>query len=225
MSKPMPQVFSYLRVSGDAQADADKDGFPRQQAAIAAFAKKKYVIKEEFRDEGVSGTNELDDRDGLSALLQAIAGNGVRIVIVENATRLARDLMVQEAILAKFRDLGVAVLGADGMDLTVADNDPTRILIRQIMGAFAQFEKSMLVAKLRSGRIRKKKETGRCEGILPFGSNEAEATTLARMKALQEQRKPSLSLAEVAEKLNKEGCTNRSGGAWTKAMVHKLLSK
>src|SRR5436190_23203230 len=121
MSKDKTKAFSYIRVSGESQID--RDGFPRQREAITAFAKTyRYELKEEFRDEAVSGTNELDDRDGLSALLQAIAGNGVRVVIVENATRLARDLLIQESILAKFRELGVAVLGADGMDLTVADN-------------------------------------------------------------------------------------------------------
>ena len=56
-------------------------------------------------------------------------------------------------ILGQFRDLGVRVVAADsGTDLTAADEDPTRVLIRQVLGAVSQFEKSVIVAKLRAAR-------------------------------------------------------------------------
>jgi len=58
----------------------------------------------------------------------------VRLVLVERAGRLARDLLVSEVILGQFRDLGVRVVAAaGGTDLTAADEDPTRILIRQVL--------------------------------------------------------------------------------------------
>ncbi|MFI5397922.1 MAG: recombinase family protein [Candidatus Binatia bacterium] len=57
----------------------------------------------EYRDEGVSGTRDLDDREGLSDLLARIRSNGVRVVLVERADRLARDLIVGELILNQFR--------------------------------------------------------------------------------------------------------------------------
>ena len=44
------------------------------------------------------------------------------------------------------------MLTADGADLTSADGDPTRTLIRQVLGAVAQFEKSVIVLKLRAAR-------------------------------------------------------------------------
>ena len=60
---------------------------------IAKFAASAGVsVVEEFTDEGVSGTRPLADRPGLSALLARILGNGVRVVLVEKADRLARDL-------------------------------------------------------------------------------------------------------------------------------------
>jgi DNA invertase Pin-like site-specific DNA recombinase len=34
----MTKVFAYLRVSGRSQADADRDGLPRQELAIKAYA-------------------------------------------------------------------------------------------------------------------------------------------------------------------------------------------
>ena len=59
----------------------------------------------EFRDEGVSGTKDLDAREGLSDPLARIRSNGVRVVLVERADRLARDLIVGELILNQFREL------------------------------------------------------------------------------------------------------------------------
>src|SRR5262249_8964603 len=49
----------------------------------------------------------------------------------------------------------------------------TRVLIRQVLAAVAQFEKTCIVAKLRDARDRIRNKTGRCEGPLPFGQDPA----------------------------------------------------
>jgi len=48
--------------------------------------------------------------------------------------------MVSEVIVDQLAQLGARVITADGADLTNADGDPTRTLIRQVLGAVAQFE-------------------------------------------------------------------------------------
>jgi len=54
----------------------------RQRAAIAAFAKANgYVIVEEFYDV-VSGADPIAERPGFKAMLDRIAGNGVRVILV-----------------------------------------------------------------------------------------------------------------------------------------------
>src|SRR5688500_13721403 len=95
------KAFSYLRVSGKGQIDGD--GFPRQREKIERYAKKNRAeIVQEFRDEGVSGTKDAFDRPGLTELFVALKANGVRTVIVEDAHRLARDLVVSEILLREF---------------------------------------------------------------------------------------------------------------------------
>jgi len=64
-------------------------------------------------------------------------------------------------------------------------NDPTRILVQQMMGAVAQYEKSQIVLKLRGARMRKRAKEGRCEGRKPFGFYEGEGATLERIRALR----------------------------------------
>ncbi len=221
------QAVSYLRVSGKGQVDGD--GFPRQRDTIAKFAKgRKLTVVDEYLDEGVSGTTELDDRPGLAALFDRIESNGVRIVIVENASRLARDLMVQEIILAECRKLGVQVLEADGgNDLSVGSTDPTATLIRQVLGAVSQFEKSVIVLKLRAARQRVKAKAGRCEGRKPYGHQPGEAEIVQRIVELR--RKPvkgnRLSFAAIAKRLNDEAVPTRSGGQWQPSTVGQILDR
>jgi hypothetical protein len=64
-------------------------------------------------------------------------------------------------------------------------NGLTRILMRQLMGAVAQYDKSRIVLKLRGARMRKRAMEGRCEGRKPFGYYEGEAAALDRMRALR----------------------------------------
>ena len=223
----MTKGLAYLRVSGKGQVSGD--GFPRQREAIRRYAKAGGIeVVEEFRDEGVSGTKDLDHRDGLGDLMARIRANGVRLVLVERADRLARDLMVSEILLAEFRKLGVQVVAADsGTDLTVSGDDPTRKLIRQVLGAVAEFDKSVLVAKLKAARIRKRRVSGRCEGRKPFGAKPGEVETLALIRRLR--RKPRggkrLSYDAIAARLNADGVPTRTGKAWVGGTVCGILAR
>ena len=91
-----------------------------------------------------------------------MVGNGVRVVIVEDASRFARHLLTQEAGISLLVGLGVRVLTAAGDDLTDSD-DEFRAAMRQIMGVFSQLEKTRLVKKLKSPRDRKRAH-GKVEG-------------------------------------------------------------
>ena len=180
---------------------------------------------EEFSDLGVSGTKELADRPGLAALLDRLESNGVRTVIVERADGLARDLMVQEVIVGQFAKIGARILTSDGVDLTAYDDDPTRRLIRQVLGDVAEFDKRILVLKLRADRERRRARGERVEGVKPYGYFPAEQATLDRMRQLR--RKPPkgrrLSIAAVAERLNAEGHRNRAGREWSPQLIHHVL--
>jgi DNA invertase Pin-like site-specific DNA recombinase len=223
MAQRTPAV-SYLRVSGKGQVEGD--GLDRQRDAIARFAKAAGLeIRDEYRDEGVSGTKELADRPGLAALLDRIESNGVRLVVVERADRLARDLMVSEVIVDQLSRAGARVLTADGADLTASDADPTRTLIRQVLAAVSQFEKTVVVLKLRAARNRVRRRTGRCEGRKPFGSRPGENATLKRIIELR--RKPRggqrLSVAAIAGQLNRDRCPTRTGKPWRPGTVYGIL--
>lgn len=223
------KAFSYLRVSGKGQVDGD--GFERQRQAIAKRAKADgFEVVREFIDAGISGTKDMDERPALSELFAAIVSNGVRVVIIERADRLARDVMVGEILLSQFREEGAKVIDAEsGIDLTADDPDnATSTLVRQILAVVAQFEKTSIVAKLRKARARKRAETGRCEGRKPFGSLAGEDAALSRMRQLR--RKPigkdkRMSFAKIADQLNAEGIQTRSGEPWAASSVRDILNR
>jgi len=222
------KAFTYLRVSGKGQISGD--GFPRQRETVQKFAKSHQIeIAREFRDEGVSGTKDAFDRDGLTDLLVAIKANGVRTVLVERADRLARDLMVSEILLDEFRKLEVTVIEAEsGLDLTVHNQDPTRVLMRQMLAAISQWEKSCIVQKLRASRVRIRKTKGKCEGRKAFGENAGESAVVQRILAL---RGEGMTIKAIADSLNAENIPTqsklRSGivAKWHPTMIGRILSR
>jgi DNA invertase Pin-like site-specific DNA recombinase len=221
--KNIIKAFSYLRVSGKGQIDGD--GFPRQREKVTRYAKKNHHdIVQEFRDEGVSGAKDAFDREGLTDLFVAIKGNGVRTVLIERADRLARDFMISEIILSEFRKLGVKVIAVDSeRDLTVEDDEPTKKLIRQILGVISEWEKSVIVQKLRAARMRIRKSKGRCEGRKPYGATEEEREVIATMKKLRSEK---LSFVNVASRLNAEGVKPRMGQTvWHPTTIQRILAR
>ena len=160
------KAIAYLRTSSAANVGADKDSERRQRAAIAAFAKTHgYEVVDSFYDAAVSGADPVGERPGFKAMMDRIAGDGVRVIIVESPDRFARDLAVQIAGHDYLKELGVALVPTSAPDF-FAEDTPTAVLVRQVLGAIAQFEKASLVAKMKAG-ARSQARRDRREGRRP----------------------------------------------------------
>ena len=75
----------------------------------------------------------------------------MRTIIVETANRFARDLIVQETGHRMLKAQGIEIMAVDSPGAFVEDT-LTATLVRQVLGAVAQFDKAMTVAKLRLAR-------------------------------------------------------------------------
>jgi DNA invertase Pin-like site-specific DNA recombinase len=209
--------FAYMRCSGLGQLSGDT--FLRQRAAIQEFATAHDIeIVRWFEEQGISGKNECDDRPAMREMFEQF--NGVCVCVVERLDRLARDLIIQEGLIAKFRELGIELLSTAEDNL--CSKDPTRVFIRQVLGAVAQLDRSLIVKKLRAARDRKKTSTGRCEGRKPFGRDEQERSVLALIRTLEAE---GLTPAKIAEHLNNAGIASRSGGQWWGATVARIVNR
>src|SRR5918995_4081506 len=217
------EAVAYLRTSSAANVGADKDSEKRQRAAVQAYAKRAGIeITDEFYDAAVSGADPIDQRPGFGAMLKRIEGNGVRTIMVETASRFARDLMVQEVGYAMLKERGVELIATDSPQSFI-DDTPTARLVRQVLGAIAEFDKAITVAKLRGARERKRATGVKVEGRKSHAELRpdvvAEAKRLRRRRPKGGQR----SLRQIASELFKAGYANSNGRPFSASSVKAMI--
>jgi len=216
---------AYLRTSSAANVGTDNDSERRQREAIQGFAKRAgYDIIDEFYDAAVSGADAIDARAGFAAMLKRIEGNGVRTIIVETASRFARDLMVQEVGYAMLTERGIELIAADSPQSFIEDT-PTARLIRQVLGAVAEFDKAMTVAKLRGARERKRAATGRkVEGRKSHAELRPEVVAEAKRLRRKRPKGGQRSYRQIATELLQAGYSNSNGRPFSPSSIKAMLS-
>ena len=222
----MPRItlaVAYFRTSSATNVGADKDSLRRQQEAVRAFAKSRRMkIVREFYDAAVSGADHIDARPGFIEMLDYMAGNGAETILVENASRFARDLVVQITGHDKLKAMGFDLIPADAPDF-FTEETPTAVLVRQVLGAISQFEKASLVAKLKAARDRKRETTGRCEGRKP---PPPELVVAAKRLNRRRPKGGQRSLREIARELAERGHVSPvTGRAYSAEGVKRLLAR
>lgn len=223
-AKEHKKALGYMRTSSAANVGTDKDSEKRQREAIEAFATRAGIeIVEWFYDAAVSGADPIDMRPGFAAALERIASNGVRTIVVETANRFARDLIVQETGFRMLRDQGVELIAADSPGGFI-ENTPTAALIRQVLGAVAQFEKAALVAKLKGARDRKRRETGKCEGRKAHAETRPDVVKAAkRLRRASPKTGERRSLRAISADLAAMGFVNERGQPFNPNSVKAML--
>lgn len=210
-------AYAYMRTSSATNVGADKDSDKRQRAAISAYALlADYDIRGEYYDAAVPGADPVTERPAFAEMMTAIAGNGVRTILVESASRFARDLIVQETGYSFLKGQQIDLIAVDDPDAFTAET-PTAVMVRQILGAVSQFEKANLVAKLAAARARKRAQGGHAQGLKPAP---VAARTLARSL-----RGSGATLREIASQLAQNGFLSPSGRPYLPESVKCMLPR
>lgn len=229
----MARLIAYLRVSTERQA-RDGFGLDIQQATIRSWARQHgHRIVAWVQDAGVSGA--LDDRAGLAEAFEGLRGQVASGIVVARLDRLARDLIVQESLLAEVWRGGWQAHSATPGEahlLTDDPGDPSRTLIRQVLGAVSQYERALIRLRLAGGRARKAASGGYAYGAPPYGSrsdgrgslvpDDAETAVLNRMRT---DRAGGASLRQIAARLNGDGVKPRRGDVWHPQTVARALTR
>jgi len=226
----MAKAAGYLRVSTEGQIGEERFGLEAQREAVEAYAKAEgYEVAEWYVDEAVSGATL--DRPELTRLLND-AGGKFAFVLVAKMDRLARDLMAQLWIEKELLRGNVELI-------SVAEpfrgQDPANVLFRQVIGAFAQFERARIAERMAGGRKQKARGGGYAGGGAPIGYTaekgakvlalDAEkAETVRRVFELADAN-PGASLEALAGMLNAEGHTTAQGAIWRKMQVKRVLDR
>ena len=221
--KTVPAI-AYLRTSSAANVGSDKDSDKRQREAIEGFAKRAgFVLVGEYYDAAVSGADPIERRPGFAELLDRIDDNGVRTVIVEDASRFARELVTQELGILALIKRGMRVLTANGDDLTDS-SDPSRKMMRQIAGSFHEYEKARLVAKLKAARDRKRAIGAKVEGRKSHAELNPEMVALVRQLRRKRPKGGQRSLREISRELAAAGYLNEHGRPFAPNSIRNMLA-
>jgi DNA invertase Pin-like site-specific DNA recombinase len=220
-------TIGYVRVSTETQVEGF--GLDEQRLVIrdVAIGELRRPLGDVYADEGISGKEGLEHRTGLAQALDHLTAEPGLTLIIPRLDRLARDLMVQEQILAEIWRAGATVITAAPAERIYCQpddpGDPSRKLIRQVLGAVAEYERAMIRLRMTRGRRRLLDAQGWAGGPEPYGwSDPAEVAVLDYVGARRRQGVPWQTLARL---LNHSGKAKRNGRPWTAAELQRTYAR
>jgi len=173
-------------------------------------------------DLAVKGSDSIYEREGFVKLIDYCVNNKVDTILCENASRFARDVIVQELGYRELKRLNLQLIPVDAPDYFTGDS-PSLTMIRQILGSVAEFEKSNLVSKLRGARERVKAKTGKCEGRKSLKEIMGDATFTSMVRQVKSLRKQNKSYASIAGVLASKGFVQPlTGRPFHKSQIMRL---
>jgi DNA invertase Pin-like site-specific DNA recombinase len=197
------------------------DGFPRQREAITKYAEFNDIEVVAWYEEDISGTKDLSNRPVLQKLLLQLYLGEVTLVLIERMDRLARDLMVQENIIQDIHKHRCEIVSV--MEPDLCRDDPTRKLMRQIFGAIADYDRSMINMKLRAG-LKRARAAGRVEGRKPYPDPRRPGEQEISIK-INEMYEAGMKYHHIAEALNAEEIPTRYMKQWAANTVRSIIRR
>ncbi len=228
------KIIAYTRVSTEKQV-REGFGLDAQKSEIKRWAKANdHKVVAWCSDEGVSGSNGIDTREGLYDALASLKAGVADALVVTSLDRLARQMTQQEGCLAEVWKAGKKVysLGDGGEVLEDDPEDPMRTAIRQMRGVFAQLERGLIRQRMAKGKREKRSQGGYTGGAPPFGFDSDHQGNLvpnpemqATINRIRELHNSGASLRSIVAVLENEGRSTRSGSSWYPASVSRVLAR
>jgi DNA invertase Pin-like site-specific DNA recombinase len=146
----MKRAVLYLQVSTVDQTTANQERELREIAGRIGLE-----IVKVYKDHGISGAKGRDKRPAFNALCRDATKRQFDVVMAWSVDRLGRSLQDLVGFLSELHALGIDLfLHQQGLDTTT----PAGKAMFQMMGVFAEFERSMIRERVRAGLARAKSE-------------------------------------------------------------------
>jgi DNA invertase Pin-like site-specific DNA recombinase len=169
----MKRAVLYLRVSTTDQTTANQERELREVAGRMGCE-----IVHVYKDHGISGAKGRDKRPAFDRLCKDAAQRKFDVVMAWSVDRLGRSLQDLIGFLSELHALRIDLfLHQQGLDTTT----PAGKAMFQMMGVFAEFERSMIQERVRAG-LRRAKDEGKQLGR-PRIASDLEKRILAALKA------------------------------------------
>ena len=225
-------VALYARVSDPKEK---RGTIESQIEALRAFARENghdvvesYVCRDRYT--GVElARPELDRlRDGAEA-------GAFEAVLVYDPDRLSRKYAYQILILEEFERLGIPMIFLN----TPPPDDPNAVLMLQIQGAVAEYERTKIAERYRRGKLYRARQGEVFWNAIPYGYrriprrdttpahlvvDDAQAEVVRQVFAWHADA--GMSIRQITRRLTREGYpTPRGGEHWGETTVHRILRR
>jgi DNA invertase Pin-like site-specific DNA recombinase len=142
------RVGIYLRLSTDGQTTANQR---RELEAVAA--RSGWEIVGFYEDAGISGAKGRDKRPAFDRLLKDATARKINMIAAWSVDRLGRSLQDLVGFLGELQAVGCHLyLHQQALDTTT----PSGRAMFQMCGVFAEFERAMIVDRVKAGPARAK---------------------------------------------------------------------
>lgn len=224
----MIKVVGYLRVSARKQIGGG--GYERQSDRIRKFCTSANMDIERIYREQVTGTADETKRPVWTEMMNDILSHNINSVVVESLDRLARTIGVQELLVTYLASKNINLYSANtGENITAAvREDPMKEAMIYFQAIIAKLERNQILLRLRKGREKKRKETGRCGGRPKYGETPEEKEvlkTIAYSRRLQRGHTKRRSFQKIADELNARNIPTRNGGRWCASTVWQIYTR
>jgi DNA invertase Pin-like site-specific DNA recombinase len=223
----------YLRVSTDQQADSGQGLEIQEQACRAWLRAGRHRLAGVYTDAGLSGSLDIGDRPGLTAATAMLADDRADGMLVYRLDRLARELLLQETLLAEMHRRGKELHSCsptEDANLVDDPDDPQRAFVRRMLGSVAQFERDLIRLRLRAGRARKALSGGYAGGAPSYGWAAVRGELVkvpgeqSAIRGMARMRDRGASYREIVAWLEGQGIRSRaSHGKWRPDTVRGIL--
>ncbi len=217
------KVAIYTRVSTKEQAE---EGFSleAQKNELTTFCMKEgYVVAGVYSDEGISGKNK--KRPALQKMLKDSALNKFNLVMVWKYSRIARNLVDTLTIVQELKKNDV---NFKCLDIDFDTTKPAGILLMQMMGSIAEYERSNIVENVVLGMNQRARD-GKWNGGIVYGYNSVNKAIEINLEESEIVKQMFIWYTNgigpilIRDRLNKLGIRTKKGNQFNGIGVRDIL--
>jgi DNA invertase Pin-like site-specific DNA recombinase len=217
----------YLRVSTEQQAQSGLGLEAQRQMCLSYISKAgspQSVL--EYMDDGYCGALELDKRPALLESISQLEKGDV--LLIAKRDRIGRDPIVNAMIERAVERKKARLISASG-DVR-DDNDPTSILMKRMVDAFAEYERLIIGARTKAA-LQVKKKKNECIGYVPYGYRrcidnihlEPDPEEQEILSQINQGREFGMSFREIAKDFAAMNIFNRKGNLWNHVSISRVM--
>lgn len=199
-----------------------------QRSICAAYCEDRgYQIVSEHSDRGMSGDDV--DRPGLWTAIGSLKRG--YLLVAYRMDRLARSVYLMEVI---HRDVASRNATVEIVDGSRNGDSPEDQMVRQILGAFSEYERKVIAARTKAAMLQHQKNGYRMSRYTVYGTRpdpDDPARTLPSPREqeilgiIKDKAASGCGDRAIARWLNENGHKARNRKDWTPAMIYRQLER